>query len=113
MDVERKKYRESIRVELISWGFDFSNIGTQEFLEIIDFICNQKDYKKFFANLEEYVYKEVAKALGKNYYTLKSNITKVTRKVYEEKCLENKKNRYKSMGPKTVISNIVYKLRTN
>ena len=31
MDVERKKYRESIRVELISWGFDFSNIGTQEF----------------------------------------------------------------------------------
>ena len=23
MDVERKKYRESIRVELISWGFDF------------------------------------------------------------------------------------------
>lgn len=104
--------REKIRKELIVLEYDFANIGSLYLLDVIEFICKSDNYIQTLLNLEKNVYIHIAKIYNKNVKTLKSDIAKATKKMYETRCFKYPNEKDNNLTPKTVINSVVDKMKS-
>lgn len=105
--------REDIKREVINYGYSLSNLGTFYIIDSIEIICKSDDSMEMLKNIENNIYKYLAKKYNKNWKTIKSDIVNATNNMNNFRELKDENFKMLKYSPKMVIGDIVDKFRDN
>ena len=103
--------REDIKKEVVNYGYSLANLGTFYIIDSFEIVCKSDNPIKMLKDIENNIYKNLAKKYKQNWKTIKSNIVNATNNMNNFRCSQNENGKILRYSPKMVIGDIADKVK--